>query len=82
MSVTSNEILSNVEQDYIYSTSSGVHGLALSLDQQFLYSADDSGNTVWTHRINQTTGPLTYFAKLSGPVMGAVPRHVAVHPSG
>ncbi|OCL08034.1 3-carboxy-cis,cis-mucoante lactonizing enzyme [Glonium stellatum] len=82
MSVAPNGTLSNVEQDYVYSTSSGVHGLALSPDQRFLYSADDSGNAVWTHRVNQTTGALTYVAKLPGPATGADPRHVAVHPSG
>ena len=82
MSVTSNGTLSNVEQDYVHSTSSSVHGLALSPDQQILYSPDDSGNAVWTHCVNQTTGALTYVTKLSGPVTGADPRHVAVHPSG
>ncbi|KAI9740616.1 MAG: hypothetical protein M1834_005197 [Cirrosporium novae-zelandiae] len=82
MSVSSTGALSTVIQNYTYTSTSGVHGLALSPNSKYLYSADDSGNAIWTHRVNNETGTLTFLSKLSGPTTGADPRHVATHPSG
>jgi carboxy-cis,cis-muconate cyclase len=82
MSVDENGVLSKVIQNYTYSSSSGVHGMALSPTGSFLYSADDAGNTLWTHSIDGTTGEVTLVSSLSGPETGSDPRHVAVHPQG
>ncbi|CZR56947.1 related to carboxy-cis,cis-muconate cyclase [Phialocephala subalpina] len=82
MSVDENGVLSELIQNYTYKSTSGVHGMALNAENSFLYSADDTGNTLWTHSVNKTTGELTYVASLDGPVTGADPRHVAVHPEG
>lgn len=69
-------------QNYTYFNSSAVHGTAFSPDSRFLYSADDSGNTLWTHSIDQGTGEVTLVANLTAPSSGAHPRHAAVHPNG
>jgi carboxy-cis,cis-muconate cyclase len=69
-------------QNYTYFSSSGVHGTAFSPDSKFLYSADDNGNTLWTHSIDQETGEVTLVANLTAPSSGAHPRHATVHPSG
>jgi carboxy-cis,cis-muconate cyclase len=82
MSVDENGILSEVIQNYTYKSTSGVHGLALDSTNSFIYSADDSANTLWTHKVDNTTGELTLVSSISGPVSGADPRHVAVHPKG
>ncbi|RDW94631.1 hypothetical protein BP5796_00394 [Coleophoma crateriformis] len=82
MSVDANGVISGMQQNYTYSSSSGVHGMAFNPANTFLYSSDDSGNALWTHSVDQTTGELTYVANVSGPATGSDPRHVAVHPSG
>ncbi|KAI1486408.1 hypothetical protein F5X96DRAFT_238692 [Biscogniauxia mediterranea] len=75
-------VLTESIQNYTYFSTSGVHGTAFSPDSKFLYSADDGGNTLWTHSVDSTTGELTYVANLTAPSTGADPRHVAVHPGG
>lgn len=82
MSVNSNGVLSEVIQNYTYATSSGVHGMAFGPNDTYLYSADDTDNSLWTHSIDATTGELTLVSQISGPVSGADPRHIAVHPIG
>ena len=82
MSVDDNGVLSEVVQNYTYKSTSGVHGMALNSDNTFLYSADDSANTLWTHKVDNGTGEVTLVTSISGPVTGADPRHVAVHPKG
>ncbi|OMP89293.1 Carboxy-cis,cis-muconate cyclase [Diplodia seriata] len=75
--------LADVAQNVSYTTgTSGVHGMALSPDGRFLYSADDSGNAVWTHAVDAATGVLTEVESSAAPVEGANPRHAAVHPDG
>ncbi|KAI0149003.1 carboxy-cis,cis-muconate cyclase [Pestalotiopsis sp. NC0098] len=69
-------------QNYTYFSTSAVHGTAFSPDSKFLYSADDSGNTLWTHSIDQETGEVTLVANLTAPSSSAHPRHAAVHPNG
>ena len=56
--------------------------MALDRTNSFIYSADDSANMLWTHKVDNTTGELTLVSSISGPVTGADPRHVAVHPEG
>ncbi|TVY59276.1 Carboxy-cis,cis-muconate cyclase, partial [Lachnellula cervina] len=81
-SVDENGALSELIQNYTYKSTSGVHGMALDSKNSFIYSADDSANTLWTHKVNSTTGELTLVGSVSGPVTGADPRHLAVHPEG
>lgn len=69
-------------QNYTNDEDSAVHGTAISPGPQFLFSADDAGNQLWSHRIDSTTGEVTFISKLEGPSEGADPRHVAVHPNG
>lgn len=74
--------LDAVIQNYTYFANvSGVHGAALSPDSCYLYSADDTGNTLWTHSVDRTTGEVTFLANLTGPSPGSDPRHVVVHPN-
>ncbi|KAH6653218.1 Lactonase, 7-bladed beta-propeller-domain-containing protein [Truncatella angustata] len=82
LSVDESGRLESAVQNYTYSSSSAVHGTAFSPDSKFLYSADDSGNTLWTHSIDPTTGEVAFVANLTAPSTGAHPRHVAVHPQG
>ncbi|KAI0151633.1 hypothetical protein GGR57DRAFT_513946 [Xylariaceae sp. FL1272] len=82
-SVDESGTLAEVVQNYTYTTNiSGVHGTVLSPDSRFLYSADDTGNTLWTHSIDRDTGEVSYVANLTGPSPGSDPRHVAIHPGG
>lgn len=64
-----------------YNSAAGVHGLGLSYDNEFIYSADDMGNSVWMHSYDSVTGTVTEVQSLSAPT-GANPRHLAVHPNG
>lgn len=82
LSVDDDGTLIEAVQNFTYATDSGVHGLAVAPSGQFLYSADDSGNRVWTHRIDNATGEVTLVANLTGPATGSDPRHAAVHPGG
>ncbi|KAF8866949.1 carboxy-cis,cis-muconate cyclase [Acephala macrosclerotiorum] len=82
ISVDENGALSELIQNYTYKSTSGVHGMAMNTANSFLYSADDTGNTLWTHSVDNTTGELTYVSSLAGPTTGADPRHVTVHPEG
>lgn len=64
-----------------YDSSAGVHGMGMSLDNDFIYSADDIGNGVWTHSYDSTDGTITELQHLDAPT-GSDPRHLAVHPNG
>jgi carboxy-cis,cis-muconate cyclase len=81
MSVDINGALDKLIQNYTYKSTSGVHGMAISASS-FLYSADDSGNTLWTHKIDNSTGKVALVNSIGGPTTGSDPRHVAVHPNG
>jgi carboxy-cis,cis-muconate cyclase len=81
MSVNENGVLSEVIQNYTYKSTSAVHGMAFDSTNSFLYSADDTGNILWTHSVNNSTGELTLVSSIVGPVTGADPRHVTVHPA-
>lgn len=83
ISVDERGVMDEVIQNYTYFANvSGVHGTAFSPGSQYLYSADDLGNALWTHRVNRTTGEVTFLAALAGPSSGSDPRHVTVHPNG
>ncbi|KAI1340371.1 hypothetical protein F5Y15DRAFT_56086 [Xylariaceae sp. FL0016] len=82
MSVDDSGALDASVQNITYFNTSGVHGSAISPDSTFYFSADDGGNSIWTHSIDSTTGELTYVANLTAPTDAADPRHVAVHPNG
>lgn len=81
-SVDEHGVLSELIQNYTYKSNSGVHGMAFDSTNSFIYSADDSANTLWTHKVDNATGELTFVSSISGPVTGADPRHVTVHPEG
>lgn len=82
LSVDEQGKLESTLQNFTYFSSSAVHGSAFSPDSKFLYSADDSGNTLWTHSIDQETGEVTLVANLTAPSSSAHPRHATVHPNG
>lgn len=82
ISVKDDGSLDALIQNVTYGSPAGVHGTAISSDGKFIYGADDTGNAVWTHSIDSTTGELTYVADLTGPSEGSDPRHVAIHPNG
>ncbi|PCG88384.1 Lactonase, 7-bladed beta propeller [Penicillium occitanis (nom. inval.)] len=64
-----------------YDNRAGVHGLALSTQADFIYSADDTGNAVWVHSYNQSSAVIKEVQRISAPG-GSDPRHIAVHPAG
>jgi len=74
ISVDENGVLAQVMQNYTYASGSAAHGMAFDSTNSFLYSADDTGNSLWTHKVDNSTGKLTLVSILSGPVNGADPR--------
>lgn len=76
----------NVVQNFTYELdTSGVHGIALSKPgSRFLYSADDPGNALWTHRLDPDNGGrvVELVARLPASPDHAHPRHVVTHPQG
>lgn len=82
MSVSDKGALDSVLQEYTYLPNSGVHGLALSSNNDYIYSADDSANSLWTHSVDPVTGLLTFISRIDAPTTTAAPRHLAAHPGG
>lgn len=83
MSVDGDGTLVETIQNYTYASDSGTHGMALSPDSAFLFSADDSGNALWSHAVDAAAGgEVALVGELAGPSDGADPRHVAAHPNG
>lgn len=82
MSVNDHGSISGIIQSFDYGIGSGVHGLAFGPDNDVLYSADDSGNSLWTHSINSETGQVEFVDRIAAPTDGADPRHITVHPNG
>jgi len=64
-----------------YDSSAAVHGLALSPQSDFIYSADDDGNAVWVHSYDQSSAVVKEVQRISAPD-GSGPRHIVVHPAG
>ncbi|KAL4947991.1 hypothetical protein BDW69DRAFT_102971 [Aspergillus filifer] len=71
--------LRSVVANISYSSISGVHGLALSSDNRFIYSADDMGSAVWVHSYDAISNKVSMVQQLN--VTGN-PRHLTVHPHG
>ncbi|RYP70976.1 hypothetical protein DL771_005071 [Monosporascus sp. 5C6A] len=72
-----------------YDASSGIHGLALGDNGTMLYSADLTGNSVWTHRIVGAAaidggggggGGIEVVGRLHARY-GSGPRHLVAHPA-
>jgi carboxy-cis,cis-muconate cyclase len=82
MSVEPDGTLMTVVQNVTLDSGSGIHGLAMGPDAEFLYSADDSANGIWVHKINQETGAVTKVSFTPAPSVNAGPRHLIVHPTG
>lgn len=64
-----------------YDSDAGVHGSDVSPDGGFFYSADDMGNGVWVHAVDETAGTVEEIQHLDADD-GSDPRHLAVHPNG
>ncbi|KAE8152369.1 hypothetical protein BDV25DRAFT_170509 [Aspergillus avenaceus] len=79
ISVTETGALDAILANITYDSNAGVHGLALSADNKFIYSADDKGNAIWVHSYDNTT--VKEVQHISAP-SDASPRHIAVHPQG
>jgi carboxy-cis,cis-muconate cyclase len=82
MSVEPDGTLMDVVQNITLDSGSGIHGLAMGPDADFLYSADDTSNGIWVHKVNQETGALTKVSFTPAPSVDAGPRHLIVHPTG
>lgn len=82
MSVHENGTLRSVIQNFEYANGSAVHGVSFSNDVQYLFSADDGGNSLWVHNISHIDGTLEEVSQLTWPEEGADPRHVVTHPAG
>ncbi|KAG4421100.1 hypothetical protein IFR04_005743 [Cadophora malorum] len=81
ISVDSSGALVSIVGNITYQSGAGVHGLALSSDNKFVYSADDMGNAVWVHSVDTTAGEVAEVQYLAAPT-GVDPRHMVVHPKG
>ncbi|CAN9244976.1 unnamed protein product [Alternaria alternata] len=81
LAVDSTGALTAATANLTYNSTSGVHGLDISPDAAFVYSADDMGNAVWAHSYDRETKTAQTLQYLAAPE-GANPRHLAVHPNG
>jgi carboxy-cis,cis-muconate cyclase len=81
ISAASNSTLSTILANATYGSGSGIHGLALSSENAFLYSADDIGNALWVYAVNGTAGRVEEVQYLAATT-GADPRRMGVHSTG
>ena len=88
LSVYPNGTLKGLADSWSYDRSSGIHGLAMGMEQgqsdkrQLLYSADLNGDSIWTHAVDKTTGTVKKLGSLKMAKSGIHPRHLAAHPNG
>jgi len=84
ISVDKTGALDRVVDFWPYTDNSRVHGLALRTvaGKTLLYSADVTGDMVWTHSVNTMTGEATELSRYKLPRAGVGPRHIAAHPTG
>lgn len=80
-------VLQEVVQSWHYArNNSAIHGLALDPDGMTIYSADLSGDAIWSHSLSPDgTGRvvgLRGLYDLPPDQRGAHPRHIVVHPNG
>lgn len=81
ISVDDTGALQSVMGNATYDSGSGVHGSDVSPDGDFFYSADDMGNGVWVHAVDETAGTVEEIQHLDAED-GSDPRHLTVHPNG
>jgi carboxy-cis,cis-muconate cyclase len=81
ISVDDTGALQSVRANATYDSGSGVHGSDVSPDGDFFYSADDMGNGVWVHAVDETAGTVEEIQHLDADD-GSDPRHLTVHPNG
>lgn len=81
ISVDDSGALQAVMANATYDSDAGVHGSDVSPDGDFFYSADDMGNGVWVHAVDETAGTVEEIQHLDADD-GSDPRHLAVHPNG
>lgn len=66
-----------------YDTSAGIHGLAISPDSRYVYSADDMGGRVWAHAYDGDAAVnYSSVAEVGTALSATGARHLAVHPNG
>lgn len=81
MSVEPDGRLQTLIQAYKYREGSTIRGLAVDPESKYLYSADESGNSIWIHLINDK-GTLNQVGNVVVPFPNSGPRHLIVHPDG
>ncbi|KAL0944674.1 uncharacterized protein CTRU02_202561 [Colletotrichum truncatum] len=81
ITVDDNGVLKEATANVTYNSAGGVHGTGLSANNDFIYSADDMGNAVWSHSYDKTTGNVAELQYLPA-ASGSNPRHLTVHPNG
>lgn len=82
ISVDSSGALVEQIANLTYDTSAGIHGLAISPDSSYVYSADDMGSRVWAHSYDgDATLNYSSVTELQS-LTGAGARHLIVHPNG
>lgn len=81
ISVDDTGALQSLMANATYDSGSGVHGSDVSPDGDFFYSADDMGNGVWVHAVDETAGTVEEIQHLDAED-GSDPRHLTVHPNG
>jgi carboxy-cis,cis-muconate cyclase len=67
MSIDSSGTLTAIIANITYEVSAGIHGVAISADTKFLYSADDMGGAVWAHSGNISSGEVAQIQYLTAP---------------
>lgn len=81
LSTLPNGTLSSVVQSFDYSSAAGIHGLALHPSDSYMYAADTTGDTLWTHVLSNN-GTVSKTQRTNVSSIGKGPRHVATHPNG
>lgn len=82
ISVDSSGALVSQIANLTYDTSAGIHGLAISPDSQFVYSADDMGSRVWAHSYDGDAAVNYSSVSEIQELAGSGARHLTVHPNG
>jgi carboxy-cis,cis-muconate cyclase len=74
--------LDSIVQNVSFRTTSRIKSQVTDLDGQNLFSADQRGNGIWTHRIDPKTGKLDRGTFTEIPIDNARPAKLALHPAG
>ncbi|KAI1839753.1 hypothetical protein JX266_014035 [Neoarthrinium moseri] len=73
--------LSAIFGNLSYSSECGNHGMTITSDGRFVYSAADAGKAVWAHAVDANADTVTELKYIAAP-SDSDPRHLAVHPNG